>query len=401
MGKISPVSAKYIVKAKIHIEGAVERPDVIGAIFGQTEGLLGSDLELRELQKSGRIGRIEVKINSTKGKTDGTIIIPSSMDMTETAIVASSLETIERIGPCDAKITVEQIEDVRTLKRKYVVDRAKSLLKDIIDKGPESAELMEEIKKTVRTLEITEYGKEKLPAGPMVHESEEIIIVEGRADVINLLKNGFKNVIGLNGTSVPKPVAELSKTKTTTIFVDGDRGGNLIVKELSQVGDVDFVAKAPAGKEVEELTKKEIHKCLRAQVPLDQFKDELKSVNDNSKPQPKKDYNKKEKDYKKTKKTMKVHPEYARQFKDMLDELTGTRGAYLLDSDMNILGKVPKAELANTLKSLPEVNTVVVDGEVDRNIVQSAERTNVKYVVGNKTSETSKRIKILSAEDLK
>ena len=57
MGKISPVSAKYIVHSSINIDGVVDRPDVIGAIFGQTEGLLGADLELRELQRSGRIGR--------------------------------------------------------------------------------------------------------------------------------------------------------------------------------------------------------------------------------------------------------------------------------------------------------------------------------------------------------
>ncbi len=405
MGKISPVSAKYIVQAKIHIEGAVERPDVIGAIFGQTEGLLGSDLELRELQKSGRIGRIEVKIDSKKGKTDGTITIPSSMDMTETAIVASSLETIERIGPCDAKINVEKIEDVRTLKRKYVVDRAKSLLKGMIDKGPESSELMDEINKTVRTLEITEYGKEKLPAGPAIHDSEDIIIVEGRADVINLLKNGFKNIIGLNGTSVPNAVAELSKTKTTTVFIDGDRGGNLIVKELSQVGDVDFVSKAPDGKEVEELAKKEIHKCLRAKIPLDQFKEELQSSN--NKPQKyekkqdkSKDYNQKNTKHKKTVKKERVHPEYAKQFKEMLDELTGTRGAYLLDADMNILGKVPKKELYNTLRSLPEVDAVVVDGEIDKNIVRIAENSNISYLIGGKVSETSRKVKVLSAENL-
>ena len=55
MGKISQVSSKYIIHANIDIEGVVDRPDVIGAIFGQTEGLLGADLELRELQKSGRI----------------------------------------------------------------------------------------------------------------------------------------------------------------------------------------------------------------------------------------------------------------------------------------------------------------------------------------------------------
>ena len=117
MGKISPVSAKYIVHATIFIDGIVDKPDVIGAIFGQTEGLLGADLELRELQRSGRIGRIEVKVDTKGGKTNGDIIIPSSLDKAETAIVGAALEIIQRIGPCTAKIKVEKIEDVRISKK--------------------------------------------------------------------------------------------------------------------------------------------------------------------------------------------------------------------------------------------------------------------------------------------
>ena len=116
MGKISPVSAKYIVHTQIGIEGVVDRPDVIGAVFGQTEGLLGSDLELRELQRSGKIGRIEVNLETKSGKTNGDIIIPSSLDKTETAIIGASLETIQRIGPCNAKVKVLRIEDVRVSK---------------------------------------------------------------------------------------------------------------------------------------------------------------------------------------------------------------------------------------------------------------------------------------------
>ncbi|MEM4188329.1 MAG: hypothetical protein QXN56_04120, partial [Candidatus Hadarchaeum sp.] len=121
-------TTKYLIHAKIEASGVVERPDVVGAIFGQTEGLLGSDLDLRELLKSGRIGRIKVEINSSQGKSTGTITIPSSLDRVETAIIAASLETIDRVGPCEATIKVERIEDVRDIKRKFVVERAKELL---------------------------------------------------------------------------------------------------------------------------------------------------------------------------------------------------------------------------------------------------------------------------------
>ncbi len=281
MAKISPVAAKYIVHSTITIDGVVDKPDVIGAIFGQTEGLLGADLELRELQRSGRIGRIEVNMNTTSGKTNGEIVIPSSLDKTETAIVAAALEIIQRIGPCNAKIEVHKIEDVRTSKRQFVIDRAKELLRELTDTTlPDSQELADEVSQSVRMMEVKEYGPERIAAGPAIDESEEIIIVEGRADVLCLLKHGFKNVIALNGTSVPQVVKELTQKKTCTVFVDGDRGGDLIIRELFAVADLDFVCKAPDGKEVEELTKKEIHKALRGRITAEQAKMDLGIADD-------------------------------------------------------------------------------------------------------------------------
>jgi len=273
MAKIAQVSAKYIITASINIEGIIDRPDVIGAIFGQTEGLLGSELELRELQRSGRIGRIEVNVSTKSGKSQGEIIIPSSLDKAETAIVGAALEVIQRIGPCNAHIKVQKIEDVRISKRQQVVERAKELLKHFMEGTmTDSQEMADEVVNSVRVMEIVEWGKERLPAGPAIDESDEITIVEGRADVLTLLKNGFKNAISINGTSMPQTILDLCRQKVVTVFVDGDRGGDLIIKELMENTEIDFVTKAPDGKEVEELTKKEIHKCLRSKVAAEQFK---------------------------------------------------------------------------------------------------------------------------------
>ena len=238
MAKISPVSSKYIVHTQITTEGVVEKPDVIGAIFGQTEGLLGNELELRELQRNGKIGRIEVKLEVRSGKTSGFIIIPSSLDKVETAIIAAALETIQRIGPCNAKVEVQNIEDVRVSKRSYVTERAKELLKELTEKVlPDSQEITDEVAYSVRMMEVREYGKDRLAAGPAIDESDEVIVVEGRADVLNLLKHGIKNVICLNGTSVPETIKELSKKKVLTAFVDGDRGGDLIIRKLLSSSD--------------------------------------------------------------------------------------------------------------------------------------------------------------------
>ena len=401
MGKISPVSAKYIIHANINIAGVVDRPDVIGAVFGQTEGLLGSELELRELQRSGRIGRIEVDTETKAGKTIGTILVPSSLDKAETAIVAAALEVIQRIGPCNAKIEIGKIEDIRISKRNQVISRAKILLKQMIEETmPDSQELSDEVAYSVSIMEIQDYGRGRLPAGPMVDESEEVVVVEGRADVLTLLKHGFKNVIALNGTSVPQEIIELGKSKILTVFVDGDRGGNLIVQELMSVTEVDFVAKAPDGKEVEELTKKEIHKALRSKVSAEQtkleFAPEPRKSEATSKTAPTKTTTR----YLDSKTP--ITESEKETFSEMLEDLVGTRGAYVLDEKLNILGKVPISELNTTLKSLNTgVHAVIFDGEIEKELLAVAEKAKVNFLIGmdNKVKVKSAKIVLMTVED--
>ncbi len=269
---IDPNATKYMVKAKITADGIIDRPDVVGAIFGQTEGLLGDELDLRDLQKSGRIGRIEVETVTKGGKSEGIIYMSSSLDQVETVILASALETVDRVGPCKASVHVLGIEDVRVTKREKVVERAKELLNELMKQSEgSSSNLMNSVKQSVQIEEITTYGPDRCPAGPNVKDSEAIIIVEGRSDVLNLLKAGIKNAIAVEGTNIPKTVQELSKERVVTAFTDGDRGGELILRELFQVAEVDFVARAPRAHEVEELSAKQIVKCLRNKVPGDQY----------------------------------------------------------------------------------------------------------------------------------
>jgi DNA primase len=267
-----PSAAKYEVRARITAEGVIDKPDVVGAVFGQTEGLLGDELDLRDLQKSGRIGRIEVEIDSRKGKSEGEIIIPSSLDQVETAILASGLETVDRIGPCRAKIEVISVNDIRVSKRQKVVERAKEILARLQEESKGvGVDLTEAVRKAFQVEEITTYGPEHLPAGPNVDQADALIVVEGRSDVLNLLRCGIKNVIAVEGTSVPQTVKDLSRGKTVTAFTDGDRAGELILREMLQTMDVDFVARAPRGSEVEELTQKQLLKCLRNKIPINQY----------------------------------------------------------------------------------------------------------------------------------
>ncbi|MEM4330721.1 MAG: DNA primase DnaG, partial [Candidatus Pacearchaeota archaeon] len=269
MGKISPSSIKYNIKADFEAEGPLEKPDVIGAIFGQTEGLLGSDMELRELQQEGKIGRIEVDLVREDGKTKGKILIPSALDKTETALIAAALETIDKVGPTEAKIIVREIEDIRGSKRDYILQRAKELLSSLSHDSPEMQEMEKELKESTRISKITSYGEEQLPAGDI--SGKEIIVVEGRADVVNLVKHNILNVIGMNGTKLPREISKLGEEKEITLFVDGDRGGVLIAKNVCENAKIAYIAQAPEGKEVEELTGKEIYQALRKRLPVEEF----------------------------------------------------------------------------------------------------------------------------------
>ena len=357
-------TTKYLIHAEIEAEGIVERPDVVGAIFGQTEGLLGGDLDLRELQKTGRIGRIEVKIDSKGGKSIGEIKVPSSLDKVETAILAAALETIERVGPCSARIRVLRIEDVRASKRKKIVERAMSILREYFEEPEiESEKIVEIVRQAIRADEIVEYGEEKLPAGPAIDESDAIIVVEGRADVLNLLKHGIKNVIAVEGTNIPKTIIELSKKKTVTAFLDGDRGGDLILKELLQVAEVDYVARAPEGKEVEELTQKEILKALRNKVPVEQLHVLKKEIKEKVPEKPKDNISD----------ALRKHTE----------SVKGRLAARVLDRNLNVIKEVPVRDLVKILKTNNmKGSAIVFDGIITQRLVDLAAKKEFEYIVG-------------------
>ena len=264
----SPDTTKYLIHLTLQTEGVVDKPDVVGAIFGQTEGLLGEDLDLRDLQRTGRVGRIDVQITTKRGETKGEILISSSLDRAETALLASSLETIDRVGPCTAHVMVDRIEDIRVTKRRRIVERAKEILLENFDEGSiNSDELLDEVREAIRIEKLEYLGEERVHAGPHVMASDAIIIVEGRADVINLLRHGIKNAVAVEGTNIPQIIIDLCTQKTATTLLDGDRGGDLILRELLQVAEIDFVAYCPRGKSVEGMSRKEIVKALRNKVP--------------------------------------------------------------------------------------------------------------------------------------
>jgi DNA primase len=387
----SPDTTKYLIHISLTAEGVVEKPDVVGAIFGQTEGLLGEDLDLRDLQRTGRVGRIDVQINSKKGETKGEILISTSLDRAETAILAASLETIDRVGPCLAHVTVESIEDIRVVKRKKIVERAKEILLDRFEEGViDSDELLDDVRQVIRIEKIGSIGDEKIPAGPNVLDSDAIIIVEGRADVLNLLRYGIKNAVAVEGTHIPKIVEELCEKKTATAFFDGDRGGELILKELLQVADIDFVAFSPKGKSVEDMARKEVIKTLRNKVPVEYIRDQYFEDSaelpqelrvPRTSPEEGDDSDRKGKSVAGIKRLREGRKGGPLTLRDHIDDVKGQRLARFLTDDLTVAKELQSDELEKGVESVDSsVTGLVVDRAVDQKLLDRLVGKGLAYV---------------------
>jgi DNA primase len=415
---IDPATTKYLIKAHIKADGIIEKSDVVGAIFGQTEGLLGDELDLRELQRSARVGRIEVELESKNGKSEGDIVLPTSLDKVETVILAAAFESIDRVGPCKAVITADHVEDVRVVRRKKVIERAKELLNKVMEEGKiEGESITDNVRQAVQIEEITNFGPDHCPAGPNIEKSDAIIIVEGRRDVLNLLKYGIKNVIAVGGTNIPKSVIELTKERISTAFVDGDRGGELILKELLQTADVDFVARAPQTREVEEIPQKLIMKALKNKIPAEQYaemydikiekkkieEEELK-LSKKEKPEAKPEIKHPEKKSKaEESKKEKIITEKQKAYGKILDEISGSLKAVLFDKNNKELNKIPVRELTDSLKKSDNISTVIFDGIVTQRLLDIASSKNVKEIIGIKIGNVVKMpssVKVLTKKDL-
>jgi len=438
---IDPATTKYLIKAHIKADGIIEKSDVVGAIFGQTEGLLGDELDLRELQRSARVGRIEVELESKNGKSEGGITLPTSLDKVETVILAAAFESIDRVGPCKATIKTEHVEDVRVVRRKHVIDRAKELLNQVIEEGKTEGEsITDNVRQSVQVEEITHFGPDHCPAGPNIDKSDAIIIVEGRRDVLNLLKYGIKNVIAVGGTNIPKTVIELTKERITTAFVDGDRGGELILKELLQTADVDFVSRAPQTREVEEIPQKLIMKALKNKIPAEQYaemydikiekkdksgpigkiqstsskkeKKEEKPPKTESRDEEKREEEEEveiievaqEKEIKEDKKeSEKIVTDKQENYSKILDDISGSLKAVLFDANNNEIKKIPVRELTDSLKKSNNISTVVFDGIITQRLLDIANSKNVKEIIGIKLGNVIKipsSVRVITKKDL-
>jgi DNA primase len=350
--------------------------------------------------------------------TSGELHLPSSLDAAQTSLLAAAIESVEKVGPCEAKFEITSMEDVRSKKRDQIKDRAKSLLNKFLNTtGSDAAIMAEELRDSARGMKISSYGREKLPAGPEIDSSKEIIIVEGRADVLNLIKANYLNAIGMQGSQIPKTILQLSKTKTVTLFIDGDRGGELNARKLISLTKVDFIARAPDGKEVEELTRKEINQSLGKKITAKEFlESKTRSTTGRirtttrramtrtptrtarertTETRTPRTYGKRTQTRTRRITTKEFIPraipptaEELKKFKPVMDSLKGTLKAKLFDSQTKELNEVPVRELMEKIDKTKNIDSIVFDGIITKRLADKADELGISYLVGAKKGKT-------------
>lgn len=391
--------AKYVIKAKMFCNGIVEKSDIVGAIFGQLDGLLPDELNLQRLQETKKIDRMQVDLSHQDGKTKAWIKIPTTLPRVELAILAASLEQVDRVGPSKTETVVTEIKDTLEKERKNIIRRASDILGNwghLVT--PKRANLLSQVKENTYHPKIISIGKENLPAGSGVKKSDELLVVEGRADVLNLLNYGFDNAIAIQGASIPETVKNLMKGKIATLFVDGDRSGFLITKEALTTTNVDYISRAPKGKEVQDLSLKEIREAISRKIPVKSLKIEVENALtfEDIAPrgffrEPKEEVMKGKKE--EVKRTRKLHNAELRRelFATLKEDLLGKEKfavyKYPKGNNSNELEMVKGGNVSNLGESIEELEDknskiLLLDGTVDQKIINLCYSSNFNLIVG-------------------
>ncbi|HYY65960.1 MAG TPA: DNA primase DnaG [Nitrososphaeraceae archaeon] len=393
---------KYHVKLKFEVDGLVEKADIIGAIFGQTEGLLGPEMNLNELQKVSKVGRIEVNVDTRSNTAKGDALIPMSTDISTAALIAAAIESIDKVGPFQAKFALVGIDDIRAIKKKVIVDRAKKIVQDWATKTiSEGEEMLKDVYDASKPGKLTAFGKAQLACGTGVFDSDWIILVEGRADVINLLRAGFDNAIAIEGAKIDETITKLTEGKKVIAFLDGDRAGDLILKELQGLVKIDKVLRAPIGREVEECTPLEIAEILKEAAPFiytnGQQVQPLQPQSERRQTQKLEKQERAEEQEQQlqdisdsTNITQGDDSEILSTVREVYPQINETLEAVILDSSMKTLLKVPVSEVVKKLDDTEDAKMLVLDGIVTQRLVDAANKAGIQYVVGHRMSELKK-----------
>jgi len=390
---------KYHVKLKFEVDGLVEKADIIGAIFGQTEGLLGPEMNLNELQKVSKVGRIEVNVDTKSNMARGDALIPMSTDISTAALIAAAIESIDKVGPFQAKFGLLGIDDIRAIKKKVIVDRAKKIVQDWATKTiSEGEEMLKDVYDASKPGKLTAFGKAQLACGTGVFDSDWVTLVEGRADVINLLRAGFDNAIAIEGAKIDETITKLTEGKKVIAFLDGDRAGDLILKELQGLVKIDKILRAPMGREVEECTPLEIAEILKEAMPFvtaNEQQQRAQSLQQAESIQLQKQERQEQIEEQQLQitshsNTKEEDTNILSAVKEVYPQINETLEAVVLDGSMKTLLKVPVSDIVKKLNSTEGAKMLVLDGIVTQRLVEVADKVGIEYIIGHRTGELKK-----------
>ena len=206
------------------------------------------------------------------------------------------------------------------------------------------------------------------------------------------MRCGIFNTVALEGAKVPDSIRKITKERNATALLDGDRGGDLIQKELLQVTSVKFIGRAPRGKEIEECNCKEINEAIEGKLPISELI---------GKPTPPIQQPKKTPQPPAQQPQIQIPAPAPERPKPKVIEvpdtivqaakaLVGTLEAVLLNDKLELIERLPVSQLAEKLQQITGVETIVFDGIITQRIVDIAADKNIKRIVASRVSEAVK-----------
>ncbi len=323
-------------------------------------------MNLNELQRVSKVGRIEVEIKTTENTTSGTALLPMSTDVDTCALIAAAIESIDKVGPFDSNFKLDAIDDVRASKKEDIVRRAKEIKQKWSTKSVSEGDTMLKDVHEGSSGKVAEYGPNKLPCSSGIYDSPWIILVEGRADILNLLRAGYDNALAIEGAKIDESIKDLCAKKDRVVaFLDGDRAGGFILKELKSVVNIDLELRADDGVEVEELTPQRVADILKGAA--DDMKQETAKPTEVSEAD-------------------KLLAEAASKvFKDLNETLE----AIGLDSNNDQLFKVPISELVDKLSTQTGIKYLILDGIVTQRLLDGAKESGIECIIGHRIANLS------------
>ncbi len=354
---------KYHVKLSFQVDGLVERTDIIGAIFGQTEGLFGPEKDLNELQRQSKVGRIDVAVSATANTTSGHALIPMSTDIDTCVLIAASIESIDKVGPFDCTFKLDAMDDVRAKKKDEIVRRAKEIKQQWKTKTVSEGDTVLKDVHEGSSGRVESYGPSSLPCGSGINSSDWIILVEGRADIINLLRAGYDNTLAIEGARIDESIKDICAEKRIVVaFLDGDRAGGFILKELKSMVPIDYELQADRDVEVEDLTPQRVSEIL------DPVAQEIK---DGKEP--------------------KLKDEKDKPLADLVSKiysgLNETLEAVALDEKQKEVFRVPISELVGKLAGQSGIKYLILDGIITQRLLEGAKNAGIDCLVGHRLAK--------------